>query len=71
MGGFYKAVTESEWVALYHGPNFVDGPYGAYFLRRKSRHDHTYPVDGWFWFDSEDEAVSFFKIDPDLLVRMF
>ena len=27
-----------------------------YNLSAESKDDHTYPVDGWSWFDSEEEA---------------
>jgi len=54
--GFYKYESDT----LYHGPNFVLAP--EYELRKETKDDHTYPTDGWYWFDSEDEAKSFFKI---------
>ena len=28
-----------------------------YSLTEESRADHTYPVDGWYWFDTLDEAL--------------
>jgi hypothetical protein len=27
-----------------------------YELRKETHEQHTYPVDGWYWFDSETEA---------------
>ena len=33
-----------------------------YELRKETHDQHTYPVDGWYWFDSEAEAKSFFNI---------
>jgi hypothetical protein len=36
-------------------PNFV---YSAdYELTRENKDEHTYPVDGWYWFD-ESPVVS-------------
>ena len=51
--GFYKQDGE-----LLFGPNFVLN--ANYELRRETHEDHTYPVDGWYWFDSEAEARAFF-----------
>ncbi len=50
--GFYKR----EGDELLYGPNFVLNE--NYELRRESRDQHQYPVDGWWWFDSEEEARS-------------
>ena len=49
--GFYK----NDNGALLHGPNYVLN--ASYELRRENRDQHTYPVGGWFWFDTEQEAV--------------
>jgi hypothetical protein len=54
--GFYK--YESE--ILSYGPNFVLDL--NFELRKESKDDHTYPVDGWYWFDSIEEAYTFFNI---------
>jgi hypothetical protein len=48
--GFYK----EENGELLYGPNFVLNK--NYELRRETHEQHNYPVDGWFWFDSELEA---------------
>jgi len=55
--GFYKIDGD-----LLYGPNFVLGPYSTYELRRATKDDHTYPIDGWYWFDSEAEAKVFFNV---------
>ena len=49
--GFYK----NDKGTLLFGPNFVLN--ANYELRRETHDQHNYPVDGWFWFDSEKEAV--------------
>ena len=48
--GFYK----NEDGALLFGPNYV--LHANYELRRETHDQHTYPVDGWHWFDSEEQA---------------
>lgn len=48
--GFYKNENES----LLFGPNYVLN--ANYELRRETKDQHTYPTDGWYWFDSEEEA---------------
>ena len=48
--GFYK----EENGELLYGPNFVLNK--NYELRKETHEQHTYPVDGWYWFDSEGEA---------------
>lgn len=53
--GFYKLDGD-----LLYGPNFVLN--ANYELRKETCEQHTYPVDGWYWFDSEAEAYAFFNI---------
>lgn len=47
--GFYKIDGD-----LLYGPNFVLN--SGYELHRETHSQNTYPVDGWYWFDSESEA---------------
>jgi hypothetical protein len=54
--GFYKY----EEPSLHHGPNYVlDSNFKLY---KETRNDHTYPIDGWYWFDSIEEAREFYDI---------
>ena len=53
--GFYKLDGE-----LLFGPNFVLNQ--NYELYRETHADHTYPVDGWYWFDTEEQAKLFFGL---------
>lgn len=53
--GFYK----NDGTLLY-GPNFVLND--NYELRKETKDDYTYPVDGWYWFDTRQEALDFFGI---------
>ena len=55
--GFYKLDGE-----LLYGPNYVLNR--DYQLTRETKDEHTYPVDGWQWFDSEDDARSHFGLRP-------
>ena len=48
--GFYKA----DEGALLYAPNFVLNK--DFELRREAKDEHTYPVDGWRWFNNEAEA---------------
>jgi hypothetical protein len=56
--GFYKFDTILLW-----GPNFVESP--TYALYKENKDDYTYPVDGWYWFESLEEAQNFFGIEPE------
>lgn len=53
--GFYKLDGD-----LLFGPNFVLN--ANYELRRESYEQHSYPTDGWYWFDNEAEARTFFNL---------
>ena len=53
--GFYKLDGD-----LLFGPNYVLN--ADYELRRETRDQNTYPVDGWHWFDSEAQAREFFGV---------
>ena len=53
--GFYKLDGD-----LLYGPNFVLN--ADYELRKETKDEHTYPIDGWYWFDSEEEARTYFEL---------
>jgi len=48
--GFYRN-NNGE---LQFAPNFVLS--SIYELRRETKDQHAYPIDGWHWFDSVNEA---------------
>jgi len=52
--GFYK--TENN--GLFYGPNYVTGICGGN-LYKEQKDSYTYPVGGWYWFESEEEARIF------------
>jgi hypothetical protein len=35
-----------------------------YELHAETHGEHTYPVDGWYWFDTEQDARDFFGLPP-------
>lgn len=53
---FYK--NEDGWLAF--GPNYVLNM--NYELYADQHETYTYPVDGWYWFDTEEEARIFFDL---------
>ena len=57
MNGFYKLDGET----LLHGPNFVFS--ANYELRAETHTENEYPVDGWYWFDTAEEAYEFFVVE--------
>ena len=48
--GFYKYTEGSE---LAFAPNFVLN--ADYHLKREEYTANTYPIDGWSWYNSEEE----------------
>lgn len=54
---FYKEDNGS----LLIGENFVYSP--TVTLKTEDKDNFTYPQDGWYWFDTEDEAYSFFGLE--------
>lgn len=56
--GFYK--YESE--VLLYGPTEIAAPH--YHLLQQNYAKYTYPVDGWYWFDTEKQAREFFGLPP-------
>ena len=59
--GFYK----NDNGQLLYGPNFVLNK--EYELRKENRNNYNYPVDGWVWFDNEDDAYVYFNIEKPII----
>jgi hypothetical protein len=57
--GFYKK-DESQ---ILYAPNFVEG--ANYVLVAENKDEYTYPVDGWIWANSLDDAISYFASSTD------
>lgn len=56
---FYKRENDD----LQTAPLFVSGP--GFELTAESKDDHVYPVEGWYWFETLDEAMRFFSTPVD------
>lgn len=56
MAFYYKDETDFQ-----EAPNFVVFPDGTE-LFADSKDIYTYPVYGWYWFDTLEEAKEFFGI---------
>ena len=57
--GFYKLDGD-----LLYAPNYVLN--ANYELYKEQYETYTYPVDWWYWFDSELEAREFFGLPIEL-----
>jgi hypothetical protein len=55
--GFYKL----DGQMLLFGPNFVE--HKDWQLYRNLHETYTYPVEGWYWFNSREEAKQFFNYE--------
>ena len=55
--GFYKQEIDSG--PILNGPHFVLS--GSYNLYKEDKDTYTYPIGGWYWFDSIEEAYTFFN----------
>ena len=49
-------------------PNYVFGP--GVTLVAENHSNHEYPVQGWYWFDTIEEAYSAFNIEPLVIDRV-
>lgn len=58
--GFYK--KNEDLSTLYYAPSFVSTP--NYELEVSLKDTYTYPVDGWYWFETLSEAMSQLLINP-------
>lgn len=56
--GFYK----------YEEPFLPNGKWvldAEYELHEDKKDEYDYPVHGWYWFDSREEALQFFNITEE------
>lgn len=53
--GFYNKLH------MLRAGKFVFGP--GFELQRDQKETYNYPVDGWYWFDSAEEAATFFDVN--------
>jgi hypothetical protein len=47
---------------LQEAPNFIIFPDGVE-LWAVNKDNYTYPVNGWYWFDTEAEAKTFYGLE--------
>lgn len=58
--GFYKKENDN----LIYAQNLVLN--SEYQLFKELKDEYNYPIDGWYWFDSEDDVYVFFNIEKPL-----
>lgn len=54
---FYKKDNDM----VLEAPNFVLNK--DYELKKETKDTHIYPIDGWYWFDTIEEAYTFLGIE--------
>ena len=60
MAAFYRVDQDG---IFHQAPNFVFGPYDEYTLKKEEKDTYTYPTEGgWYWFETLEEAKTFFNI---------
>lgn len=60
--GFYKKENDT----LYYAPNIVEGD--GYVLIAQDKDQYEYPIDGWNWFDSEEEAKALLPVYEEPII---
>jgi hypothetical protein len=61
--GFYR-LSNGQVIG---GGKHITAP--NYELREGDKDTHTYPVHGWYWFDSKEDAIAVLTIDPMTRVK--
>lgn len=54
--GFYK--NDSGFLS--YGQNYVLA--GSFNLYKEHKDEYSYPYNGWYWFDTEEQAREFFNL---------
>lgn len=57
IAGFYK----NDSGILMCGPNYVIGP--TFELHAEQKDTYAYPVEGWTWYDSLDDACTAYGLN--------
>ena len=55
---FYKMIDEVNYT---YGPEVISAEYQ---LLTEDKDTYTYPIDRWYWFNSDEEAREFFNLPP-------
>ena len=60
--GFYSKESDQATELLYSGTSvyFPDGT----FIFTDHYEEYSYPVNGWYWFDSDTAAYAFWNMTP-------
>lgn len=58
LSGFYKINSDKN--ILYASLLVMNK---EYTIKKELKDTYSYPIDGWYWFDTEDEAYAFFGIE--------
>lgn len=66
--GFYHIGFDNNEILIW-APNFVYGSYNQYIILRELKDTYVYPIEGWYWFNSEEEAYIFFNLPYPLYVN--
>lgn len=56
--GFYKYDLE-----LFYAPTFVYAP--NFILDVNEKDNYSYPTEGWYYFESREDALVFFEITEE------
>ena len=59
---FYKLIDEKNYI---FGSEVLSAEYQ---LLTEDKDIYTYPIDGWYWFNSDEEAREFFNLPPQEIV---
>lgn len=54
--GFYLVENNN----LLYAQNFIKN--SSFEINRNEKDSYTYPINGWYWFDSEEDARIFFNL---------
>jgi hypothetical protein len=60
--GFYKKENDT----LFYAPNIIEGD--GYVLVAQDKDQYEYPIDGWTWFDSEEEAKALLPVYEEPII---
>ena len=64
--GFYS-IGGDQTSTVSYSPTTVYFPDGT-FISVDHQTDNVYPVNGWYWFDSDVSAYAFFNIAPPEII---
>lgn len=63
--GFYK----KDETQILFAPNIVEGQ--GYMLVATDKDSYEYPVDGWIWANSLDDAIAYFASNANSVIEPF